>query len=132
MINVVFKNGYNNTFGGKEYVYKDYDNAEVGDIVAVNTCNGLAIAKVTKTDIFSFEIDEDNLKTVEKVVKSAKEQAEEFKAKYEKTQKIKAFIKDAKRQLILKELKELGKSTEADFLDTLSLEDLENMYFQIK
>ena len=104
MISVVFKNGYNNSFGGKEYTYKDYENAEVGDIVAVNTCNGLGVAQVTRINIFSFEIDEDKLKTVEKIIKSAKEQAEEVKTKYEKEMLIKMIFHNIFIQYFFKEI----------------------------
>lgn len=132
MINVVFKNGYNNSFGGKEYTYKDYENAEVGDIVAVNTSNGLGIAQVKRVNIFSFEIDEDKLKTVEKVIKSAKEQAEEVKNKYEKEIAMKKFVKQARKTVLLNELKAVGRTVDNDFLDSLSLEDLEQLYKRVK
>ena len=132
MISVVFKNGYNNSFGGKEYTYKDYENAEVGDIVAVNTCNGLGVAQVTRINIFSFEIDEDKLKTVEKIIKSAKEQAEEVKTKYEKEMQMRAFVKTARKVTLLNELRAVGGATQYAFLDSLTLEELEVLYKKIK
>jgi hypothetical protein len=134
MIKVVFKNAYENEFGDREYCYKDYDNAKVGDIVVVNTCRGYAIAKVTETDVVDINWDEDDLKTVEKVIKTKEELDAEEKAIYEKRKQLQLFAKEARKVVILNELKALNLATPdgQKLLDSLSLDELEKLYNSIK
>ena len=59
MVKVQFKNNYENVYGGKEYTYNDYENAAVGDIVAVKTQSGYQIAKDSQIDITDYTITPD-------------------------------------------------------------------------
>ena len=101
MIKVIFKltkqTGYDDS---QEFVYADYEGATVGDIVAVNTRYGYAIAKVVKTDCYDENFSNGRLATVECVIDSQKDREVKEKAQKEKLEKIEAI----KRKLLLKRI----------------------------
>ena len=81
MIRVVFKKDKNLEYGQDKFTYTDYQNAEVGDVVVANTRYGYAIAKVVEVNIEDERFNENNLATIEKVIKSnAEYRAEQAKA----------------------------------------------------
>lgn len=128
MINVVFKDNCSATYGNKRYTYKSYEGAEIGDIVAVNTINGLALAKVVDVNVDFYAYDLSTLKSVFKVVKSRSE----IKAEFEKRQKTYELAQELKRMNILNSLKSISTSKKLDEeLDNLSLEELENLVSKI-
>lgn len=133
MVNVVFKNAYNDCYGTKCYTYKDFEGVEVGDIVAVNTTNGLAIAKVVQTDILSLDCDISNLKTIEKIIKTQKDIQEQQEKERQKQLKLIEIVENARRTALLNELKALNRNTKyINVLDDLSTEELEKLYRMIK
>lgn len=125
MINVKFKNNYNNVYEGKEYTFKGYEGAEVGDIVAVNTVCGLAIAKVVRVDVFACEnFDEARLKSVAKVIKSTAE----IRKEYERKQELAKIAEEVKRNVMLNSLKSLSnKSDYRETIDKLTNSELEEL-----
>lgn len=133
MINVVFKNSYNNSYGNKEYIYQDYENVQVGDIVAVNTVNGLSVAKVSRINVENYDFDIDKIKSVAKVIKTKEEIEAEEVARLEKQRKMNEFVRDAKKVVLLNELRALNSSSDArKLLDSLNLDELEALYKKIK
>ena len=77
MIKVIFKEDRKDEFNGLEYTYKDYEGAQVGDIVAVDTRYGYAIAKVTQVNIIDTKFVDEQLKEVKTIVCSIDEMKEE-------------------------------------------------------
>ena len=133
MVKVQFKNCYSNKYEGKNYVYQDYENAAVGDIVVVNTINGYAVAKVVEVNAFDFDRDESTLSTVAKIVITEKELMEKKKAEYERRLEMKNFVKSARKATLLNELKALKTDDNYEkLLNSLSNEELEKVYRMIK
>lgn len=120
MIKVQFKNNYENVYSGREYLYNDYDNAEVGDIVVVNTCQGYAIARVSTINVAlsDINIDLNRIQTVEKVIITKKELDLRAKLKYEKQVKMNEFAAEAKRKMLLGYLS--GFTTNEDLLKEIA------------
>lgn len=118
MIKVQFKNNYENMYSGKGFLYKDYPNAEVGDIVVANTVGGYAIARVSEINVYDATFDLNRLQTIEKVVITKKEQEEREKIAYEKKVKMAKFVEEARRKAALQYLTSL--TTDAEFLKDLS------------
>lgn len=128
MIKVQFKNCYSNKYEGKNYVYQDYENAAVGDIVVVNTINGYAIAKVIEINVTNYYIDLKQLSTVEKVIITDKEIKQKEKEAYEKKVKINDFIQRAKRTNLMNKLTEIAETNEErELLKSLDEDILERM-----
>ena len=100
MIRVIFKKDKNLEYGQDKFTYADYQNAEVGDVVVANTRYGYAIAKVVEVNIEDERFNEDNLATIEKVIKSNAE----YKAEQAKALERKNLIKRFRRKKILEEL----------------------------
>ena len=128
MIRVVFKKDKNLEYGQDKFTYADYQNAEVGDVVVANTRYGYAIAKVVEVNIEDERFNEDNLATIEKVIKSNAE----YKAEQEKALERKNLIKRFRRKKILEELfrldfNEHNKNLIAEMVE----EDLEGLYKEI-
>ncbi len=134
MIKVRFKNNYENSYNGKEYTYKDYENAAVGDIVVVNTAYGYGVAKVSQIDIVDFNINPNILKSVAKVIKTQAEIDQEEKAEYDKKILINKFISDTKKNTLIKLLSDYAQedSEYLKMLKTLTLEELERIYDLLK
>ena len=128
MIKVQFKNNYENNYMGKEYTYKDYSNAEVGDIVVANTQSGYAVARVSQVNIIDTNIDLNRLNTIEKVIVTKKEIDEKAKQEYDKKLKINQFVVEAKRKCLLGYLSDF--TTDENLLKDLtsfSTEELETI-----
>ena len=89
MIRVVFKKDKNLEYGQDKFTYADYQNAEVGDVVVANTRYGYAIAKVVEVDVEDERFNENNLATIEKVIKSNAE----YKAEQEKALERRDLVK---------------------------------------
>lgn len=128
MIKVQFKNNYENTYGGKEYTYKDYEGAAIGDIVVVNTSSGYAIARVSQVGIIDYNYDANRLKTVVKTVITQKEIEEARIAEAKKQAEIEAITAKLRKAYLIDAL---GRGLDAN--DKLSLiqmsnEDLEKIY----
>lgn len=128
MIKVQFKNNYENTYGGKEYTYKDYEGAAIGDIVVVNTSSGYAIARVSQVGIIDYNYDVNRLKTVVKTVITQKEIEEARIAEAKKQAEIEAITAKLRKAYLIDTL---GRGLDAN--DKLSLiqmsnEDLEKIY----
>lgn len=129
MVKVRFKNSYDCGCSAKEYLYQDYEGAEVGDIVAVNTSNGLAIAKVTQIDVIDFDYDISKIKTVVKVIISKKELEEKQKQEYEKRLKIMQFLDEAKRKTFIEQLSTYTEDKETkDLFNKMTNAELERVY----
>ena len=129
MVKVRFKNSYDCGCSTKEYLYQDYEDAEIGDIVAVNTSNGLAIAKVTQIDVIDFDYDISKIKTVVKVIISKKELEEKQKQEYEKRLKIMQFLDEAKRKTFIEQLSTYTEDKETkDLFNKMTNAELESVY----
>lgn len=128
MIRVVFKKDKNLEYGQDKFTYADYQNAEIGDVVVVNTRYGYAIAKVVEVNIEDERFNEDNLATVEKIIKSNAE----YKAEQMKALERKNLIKRFRRKKILEELFRLDfNQHDKDLIAEMVEEDLEGLYKEI-
>lgn len=125
MIKVQFKNAYENFYAGKHYIYKAYDNAEVGDIVVANTRAGYAIAQVIEVNVVDSEIDVEKIAAIEKVVITNKERQERIKQEKEKREKMKKLLQETKREYLLKYLNNF--IAEGDLLEELKKLDTEEL-----
>ena len=50
-VKVQFKDAYANKFGDKKYVFGTYGKLEVGDVVVVDTVNGVALGKISNINV---------------------------------------------------------------------------------
>lgn len=124
MIKVQFKNNYENIYSGKEYTYKDYEGAEVGDIVVVNTNCGYAIARVSQVNVINYDINIDMLSTVEKIIITQKEIEERAKVKYERIKQLKEIAKAARRKALIDNLTDYISTEELSKIKDLTEEEL--------
>ena len=127
MIKVIFKKDFGN-FEGREYTYKDFKGVEVGDIVAVDTTYGFAIAKVTQIDIVDTDFIEEQLKEVKAIVQSQKE----IKAEQEKKQKYNEIIARVRKDKLIAEIATLVTEDELKLIKNMTYEDLKKFYDAIK
>ena len=128
MIRVVFKKDKNLEYGQDKFTYADYQNAEVGDVVVANTRYGYAIAKVVEVNIEDERFNEDNLATIEKVIKSNAE----YKAEQAKALERKNLIRRFRRKKILEELFRLDfNEHDKNLIAEMVEEDLEGLYKEI-
>ena len=128
MIRVVFKKDKNLEYGQDKFTYADYQNAEVGDVVVANTRYGYAIAKVVEVNIEDERFNENNLATIEKVIKSNAE----YKAEQAKALERKNLIKRFRRKKILEELFRLDfNEHDKNLIAEMVEEDLEGLYKEI-
>ena len=128
MIRVVFKKDKNLEYGQDKFTYADYQNAEVGDVVVANTRYGYAIAKVVEVNIEDERFNENNLATIEKVIKSNAE----FKAEQAKALERKNLIERFRRKKILEELFRLDfNEHDKNLIAEMVEEDLEGLYKEI-
>lgn len=121
MIRVIFKVEKKNEYGTQEFTYKDYENAEVGDIVVVNTRYGYAIAKVTAVNIYDSRFNENNLASVVQTIYTAAD----ARAEQAKKDAYNVLVAKVKREALLKGLKTIGLDA-ADYalVENMSTEDL--------
>lgn len=124
MIKVQFKNNYENIYSGKEYTYKDYEGAEVGDIVVVNTNCGYAIARVSQVNVINYDINIDMLSTVEKIIITQKEIEERAKVKYERIKQLKEIAKAARRKALIDNLTDYISTEQLSKIKDLTEEEL--------
>ena len=128
MIRVVFKKDKNLEYGQDKFTYADYQNAEVGDVVVANTRYGYAIAKVVEVNIEDERFNENNLATIEKVIKSNAE----YRAEQAKALERKNLIKRFRRKKILEELFRLDfNEHDKNLIAEMVEEDLEGLYKEI-
>lgn len=126
MIWIVFKGQKNVEFDDVQYSYKNYDNAEVGDIVVANTRYGYAIAKVVKIDN---EADDSRVNaTIETVIKSMAEQRKE----YERKELQKALVARVKRAKIEKVIETYLDAEDFNIVNDMTDKELEAFYNELK
>lgn len=128
MLKVQFKNNYENIYSGKEYTYKDYENAAIGDIVVVNTNCGYAIARVSKVNVLDCDYDTNKLKSVVKVIVTQQEIEREKEAKARKQAEIEAVTAKLRKAYLIDALGKGLDATERLTLVQMSNEDLEQIY----
>lgn len=128
MLKVQFKNNYENIYSGKEYTYKDYENAAIGDIVVVNTSYGYAIARVSKVNVLDCDYDTNKLKSVVKVIVTQQEIEREKEAKARKQAEIEAVTAKLRKAYLIDALGKGLDATERLTLVQMSNEDLEQIY----
>lgn len=128
MIKVVFKIDRKNAYGEQEFTYADYNNADIGDIVVVNTRYGFAIAKVTAVGIYDERFDENNLATIVTTICTAEQiREEEARKKFYET-----FKKRIKRNNLLKKISSIGlDSTDYELVQKMSDAELVDFYKSI-
>mgnify|MGYP001038271968 CR=1 FL=1 len=128
MVKVQFKNNYENVYSGKEYTYKDYEGAAVGDIVVVNTNCGFAIARVSQVNISNYDYDINKLKSVAKIIVTQQEIEKEKEAKAKKQAEIEVITAKLRKAYLIDALGKGLDATERLTLTQMSNEDLEQIY----
>lgn len=111
-VKVQFKGAYSDDYTGKEYEFGTYDKLEVGDMVVVDTVNGLGIAKVSQIDTaglnsYKLVICKVDLKQHEVRVQKEKLKAEieaKMKARLEESIKLETYRKIAESDSEMKKL----------------------------
>lgn len=104
IIRVVFKLNKQLGYDNIGFDYKGYENAEVGDIVVVNTRYGYGIAKVVAIDVKDSQFAESDLREVKTIVESAAAQRQEVERKAQ----IKELAKTIRRNNLENQIKNLG------------------------
>ena len=128
MIKVIFKEDRKDDFNGLEYTYKDYEGVQVGDIVAVDTRYGYAIAKVTQINVVDTNFTNEQLKEVKVVVQSV----EEMKKELEKKQKYNELVQKIRKDKLIAEIKNLLSEEELKMVENMTYVDLKKFYDAIK
>ena len=128
MIKVIFKEDRKDEFNGLEYTYKDYEGVQVGDIVAVDTRYGYAIAKVTQINVVDTNFINEQLKEVKVVVQSV----EEMKKELEKKQKYNELVQKIRKDKLIAEIKNLLSEEELKMVENMTYADLKKFYDAIK
>lgn len=130
MIKVVFKDRYGK-YENTEYTYKNFEDIAVGDEVVVNTRYGLALAKVTQVNVTDTNFTEDKLKEVHMIVYSAEKRKQDEIAAYEKAEKRRQIAREAKRGMLLSQLK--GFLTEEVYkeIEKMTLDEIEALLKEI-
>ena len=128
MIKVMFKEDFKNEFIGNEYAYKSNIDVKVGDIVAVDTKYGYAIAKVTQTDIIDTNFIDEQLKEVKAVVLSVEEQRQE----QEKRQKYNELVARIRKDKLIAEIADLVTDVELAMVKEMTYDELKKFYDAIK
>lgn len=124
MISVRFKEQYNNNWSTKEYFYEDYEGVEIGDIVLVDTINGIALAKVSQISLLN---DTDlKLRKVIKIIISQKEENEKREEELKRQARLKEIKDEIKRAEFNKRLESLGLTDLVKEIKDFSLEELIN------
>ena len=128
MIKVIFKEDWKDEFNGLEYTYKDYEGVQVGDIVAVDTKYGYAIAKVTQINVIDTNFINEQLKEVKVVVQSV----EEMKRELEKKQKYNELVQKIRKDKLIAEIKNLLSEEELKMVENMTYIDLKKFYDAVK
>ena len=128
MIKVVFKLNKQNGYDTSSFTYADYINAEVDDIVVVETRYGYAIAKVTEINVNDNRFDEDSLAQIKTVVKSAAEQRNEQK----RLNRQKNLITRMRRTKILDALTKMNfEENDKNIINTMTDKELDDFYNEL-
>ena len=128
MIKVIFKEDRKDEFNGLEYTYKDYEGAQVGDIVAVDTRYGYAIAKVTQINVVDTKFVDEQLKEVKTIVCSI----DEMKKEQEKRQKYNELVLKIRKDKLITEIKTLLNEEELKMVENMTYTDLKKLYEAVK
>ena len=104
IIRVVFKLNKQLGYDNIGFDYKGYENAEVGDIVVVNTRYGYGIAKVIAIDVKDSQFTENDLREIKTIIESAAAQRQEAERKAQ----IKELAKTILRNNLENQIKNLG------------------------
>ena len=124
MISVKFKEKYSDSWSTKEYFYEDYEGVEVGDIVLVDTINGIALAKVSQISLFN---DTDfKLRKVIKIIITQKEENEKKEEELKRQTRLKEIKDEIKRAEFNKRLESLGLTDLVKEIKDFPLEELIN------
>lgn len=130
MIKVVFKDRYGE-YENTEYTYKNFGNVAVGDEVVVNTRYGLALAKVTQIDVTDVNFREDRLKEVHMIVYSAEQKKKEEIAAYEKAEKRRQIAREARKGMVLSQLKGFLTNEIYQEIEKMTLDEIEALVKEI-
>ena len=124
MISVKFKEQYSDSWSVKEYFYEDYEGVEIGDIVLVDTINGIALAKVSQISLFN---DTDfKLRKVIKIIITQKEENEKREEELKRQARLKEIKDEIKRAEFNKRLESLGLTDLVKEIKDFPLEELIN------
>lgn len=124
MIKVQFKSNYQDSYGGNEYTYNNFDGIEVGDIAVVNTNSGFALARVSQVDITDLRYDEDMLKNVECIVKTNKQIEKEREEAAKMQAQLQLIVRNAHKKSLLDQLKLVTSEEDYKVLEQLDYEKL--------
>jgi len=130
MIKVVFKDRYGE-YENTEYTYKNFGIVAVGDEVVVNTRYGLALAKVTQIDVTDVNFREDRLKEVHMIVYSAEQKKKEEIAAYEKAEKRRQIAREARKGMVLSQLKGFLTNEIYQEIEKMTLDEIEALVKEI-
>ena len=130
MIKVVFKDRYGE-YENTEYTYKNFEGIAVGDEVVVNTRYGLALAKVTQVDVTDVNFREDRLKEVHMIVYSAEQKKKEEIAAYEKAEKRRQIAREARKGMVLSQLKGFLTNEIYQEIEKMTLDEIEALVKEI-
>lgn len=126
MIKVVFKDQKSLCFDEQEFIYKGYENAEVGDIVVANTRYGYAIAKVV--EVIETDNDDRYNATIETVIKSMAEQRKDV----ERREIQKTLMAKIRRARIEKLLETYLDEKDFSIINDMTDRELEGFYNELK
>ena len=126
IIKVKFKKNYEDVYDGNSYTYKNFLDVSEGDIVAVETKNGLSLAKVVEVDAKDDYIGE--LKKTVSIVKTSKQIENEKNNQLLKEKQIKKAIRKIKEKKIRDNLL---LNMDTSFLEDLTEEELDRIYNEV-
>lgn len=125
MIKVRFKaDAHAPLYDSKEFVYEDYENAGVGDIVVVNTRYGFAIAKVSAVNVIEEEYIDKKLQTVKTVLVSEAERLRQLVEKQKKEKELQILANKVAKVNLLEQLGKLLSVEDIAKIKDLSYEEL--------
>ena len=126
IIKVKFKKNYEDVYDGNSYTYKNFLDVSEGDIVAVETKNGLSLAKVVEVDAKDDYIGE--LKKTVSIVKTSKQIENEKNNQLLKEKQIRKAIRKIKEKKIRDNLL---LNMDTSFLEDLTEEELDRIYNEV-
>ena len=126
IIKVKFKKNYGDVYDGNSYTYKNFLDVSEGDIVAVETKNGLSLAKVVEVNAKDDYIGE--LKKTVSIVKTSKQIEDEKNHQILKEKQIRKAIRKIKEKKIRDNLL---LNMDTSFLEDLTEEELDRIYNEV-
>lgn len=126
IIKVKFKKNYEDVYDGNSYTYKNFLDVSEGDIIAVETKNGLSLAKVVEVDAKDDYIGE--LKKTVSIVKTSKQIENEKNSQLLKEKQIRKAIRKIKEKKIRDNLL---LNMDTSFLEDLTEEELDRIYNEV-